>query len=560
MSIPANGGHRHAGAPPATADREVCLAVALLAGALMIGVTTASDYGISIDEFNADDYGPKALAWYTSGFTDRSHFETVEFSLWYYGPWFQMLTSFVQSFDLADRFTVRHAMTFLIGLGGLAALLPIGRLAAGPWAGLTAIALCLMTGYLSGSLFFTPIDVPFLAAMTWATLAILVMSRQMLPSWRATIAVGVTTGLAVATRTGGIITHVYLAGALALCAAEFFAVNGRLSARYVLQLGARYAAAAAIAAASAVALWPWLQVGNPLTQFMIAYRHFSTIPMSYEFSHWGERVRTEALPIFYIPEQLAARLPDAFLLLLAIACVGGAVAVVARARDLLAVSNIDRRERLRTLAIAVTRRRGILIVAAAVIVPIGILIIQRTRLYDGIRHVLFVIPMLAIIAGAGFRMLLAPLRRIRLLVATVAGLWAGNEVVTLAKLHPLQYVAMNTFAGGTAGAYGRFELDYLAVAATEALRRLESRLEYEGAAASTNGKPPGILICIPWREWAVTPMLTRPWTIETDADKADFVIETERWRCAAGRGLHLIDEVKRFNRPFAWTYARRGGT
>ncbi len=52
-------------------------------------------------------------------------------------------------------------------------------------------------------------------------------------------------------------------------------------------------------------------------------------------------------------------------------------------------------------------------------------------------------------------------------------------------------------------------------------------------------------------------MLTRRWTMETDADKADFVIETERSRCAAGRGLHLIDEVKRFDRPFAWTYSRR---
>jgi hypothetical protein len=58
---------------------------------------------------------------------------TVEFSLWYYGPWFQMLTAFVQSFDLADPFVVRHAMTFLVGLAGLAALLPIGWRAGGPW-------------------------------------------------------------------------------------------------------------------------------------------------------------------------------------------------------------------------------------------------------------------------------------------------------------------------------------------------------------------------------------------------------------------------------------------
>ena len=116
-------------------------------------------------------------------------------------------------------------------------------------------------------------------------------------------------------------------------------------------------------------------------------------------------------------------------------------------------------------------------------------------------------------------MVLPWLRRVGLLVAVLAGLWMGNEVVTLAKLHPLEYVAMNTFAGRTRGAYGRFELDYLAVAATEALRRLESRLKYERP-AETAEKPLGILICIPWRDWAVAPMLTRFWTIETDTDKA----------------------------------------
>src|SRR5262245_17922993 len=112
-------------------DAEVFSATALLTAVLVIGLCTASRYGVSIDEFNADDYGPKALAWYTSGYTDRSHFETVEFSLWYYGPWFHILTAYVQSFDLADRITVRHAMTFMVGLAGVAALLPIGRMAVG---------------------------------------------------------------------------------------------------------------------------------------------------------------------------------------------------------------------------------------------------------------------------------------------------------------------------------------------------------------------------------------------------------------------------------------------
>jgi hypothetical protein len=235
-------------------DTEIVAAAALLSAVLVVGLATAADYGLTVDEFNSDDYGPKALAWYTSGFVDRSSFETVEFSLWYYGPWFQMLTAYIQSFDLADRVTVRHAMTFLVGLAAVAALLPIGRLAGGRWAGLAAIALCLMTGYFYGSLFFTPIDVPFVAAMTWATLAILVMTRQVLPSWRASIAAGLLTGLAVATRTGGIITHAYLLGALLLCAAEFFATHDRLTPRYLVAIVARYGAVVGIASITACAL------------------------------------------------------------------------------------------------------------------------------------------------------------------------------------------------------------------------------------------------------------------------------------------------------------------
>src|SRR5215475_969696 len=375
-------------------DAEIVAEAALLGAVLVLGLATASDYGFTVDEFNTDDYGPKALAWYTSGFVDRSHFETVEFSLWYYGPWFQMLTAYVQSFDFADPITVRHAMTFLVGLAGVAALLPLGRLAGGRWVGLAAVALCLITGYVYGSLFFTPIDIPFLAAMTWATLAIVLMARRVLPSWRATIAAGVLSGLAVATRTGGIITHVYLLAALLLCAAEVFAKEGRLAPRYLLGLAARDGAAVALAWAVAFALWPWLQIGNPLAQFKIALVHFATISTSFEFAHWGEQVSTGALPRSYIPAQLLVRLPEAFLVLLAVACLHAVVAAARLAREAVAKSRAERGAGLRAATLTLARERAMLTVALAVILPLGFLIVQRATMYDGVRHILFVIPML----------------------------------------------------------------------------------------------------------------------------------------------------------------------
>ena len=542
--------------PGSAIDAEIVAVTALLSAVLVVGLATAADYELTVDEFNTDDYGPKALAWYTSGFVDRSHFETVEFPLWYYGPWFQMLTAYIQSFDLADRVTVRHAMTFLVGLAALAALLPIGRLAGGRWAGLAAIALCLMTGYFYGSLFFTPIDVPFVAAMTWATLAILVMTRQVLPSWRASIAAGLLTGLAVATRTGGIITHAYLLGALLLCAAEFFATHDRLTPRYLVAIVARYGAVVGIASITAFALWPWLQIGNPFAQFKIALVHFATIPMSFEFPHWGGQVSTSALPVSYIPAQLLARLPEAFLVLLAVAFIHGVAAAARLARDAAVTWRVDRGAGLRAGLLTLARARAILVVCAAVVLPLGFLMLQRATMYDGIRHVLFVIPMLAVVAGLGWRALLPPLNRAPVIAAVVAGAYVGSIVAMLAVLHPLEYVAMNALAGGTRGAYGNFELDYWSAAATEALRRLEHRLDYDSSIQPVE-TPPSILICIGWREGSVHPILKRPWIVETDPDTADFIIATERSHCADNTPVVLIDEVKRFDRTFAWVYARR---
>jgi hypothetical protein len=302
--------------PSGTAVGILIAAIALVAGAV-----TAGDYGITIDEFNTEDYGRKALAWYTSGFTDRASFETVEPPLWYYGPWFQMLIAWVQSWGAGDPLTIRHALTYAAGLCGLGALLPLGLGTYGAWAGTAALTLCLTTGYLYGSLFFTPIDVPFLAAMSWATVAIIAMATSATPTWPATACAGILTGLAIASRAGGIITHAYLVGAMALCAAEAWLHHGRSARPQLLAIGGRTLAAIGVAWLTAIVLWPWLQIGNPFLHFWMAVAHFAKVPTSFEFQSWGEQLTTDDLPWTYIPAQLAARLPMVFLLLLAAAAI-----------------------------------------------------------------------------------------------------------------------------------------------------------------------------------------------------------------------------------------------
>ena len=538
---------------------DAAAGIALVGAALVIGLATAGDYGLTVDEFNADDYGPKALAWYTSGGSDRSHLESVEHGLWYYGPWHQILTAIVQSFGLTDRLTVRHAMTFLAGLAGVAALIPIARLSVGRLAGPVAIVLCLMTGYFYGSLFFTPIDVPFMAAMTWATCAILLMARREVPSWPATIVAGLLIGLATSTRTGGIITQAYLAAAMALCALELAIRKQRAAARPLAQIGLRTLAAMALAWITMIAVWPWLQIGNPLRQFAMAHRHFIGNPMSFGFPHWGEQVRTDALPWHYIPGQLLARLPEGFLLLLALALLFAIAAAVCFARA--TIRRLRRRGvgGLTAPALVLARSRGTLLVMAAALVPIGFVMVTRATHYDGVRHVLFVIPMLAVLAGGVLPRLMPLLRRrphIAFAAIVVAAAHIGATAVMLARLHPLEYVAMNSLAGGTKGAAERFELDYWAAAATEALRRLEQRLDSNARFAT---RLPRVLVCISNWDWAAGLLFRREWLVEQDRDNADFIIETERWLCAKDSHAMLIDEVKRFDVAFARIYANNRG-
>jgi hypothetical protein len=67
--------------------------------------------------------------------------------------------------------------------------------------------------------------------------------------------------------------------------------------------------------------------------------------------------------------------------------------------------------------------------------------------------------------------------------------------------------------------------------------------------------PPSILVCIPNREHMIKLMLGSRWLVELDPEKADFVIESERWRCAKNHPtLILLDEVTRYNQAFAWIY------
>jgi hypothetical protein len=164
---------------------------------------------------------------------------------------------------------------------------------------------------------------------------------------------------------------------------------------------------------------------------------------------------------------------------------------------------------------------------------------------------LFILPPLAVLAAWGLLQLAPLIRRFPLLATGAAAAQAATVLAAMVALHPLEYVAMNRLVGGTAGAVGRFDLDYWGAAATQAVRQLEQRLPGTGRARTA--RAPRVMVCINWRESMVWPMLPPAWTVEPDPRKADFLIETERWNCGGKSGGKIIDRMERAGVTFATT-------
>ncbi|MBI5368767.1 MAG: hypothetical protein HZA54_17155, partial [Planctomycetes bacterium] len=98
---------------------------------------------------------------------------------------------------------------------------------------------------------------------------------------------------------------------------------------------------------------------------------------------------------------------------------------------------------------------------------------RRIPVYDGVRHVLFVLPALTVFAGVGAD---ATARWARArggrsggiaLAALAVALLA--PVDALVRLHPYQYAYFNALAGGTGGAWQRYDAEFWATSYKEAM-------------------------------------------------------------------------------------------
>lgn len=433
------------------------IVVLILVGIVVL--TTFPDYGVTWDEHVQHRYGVLSLRYFTSFGQDTTAFALDD--LRYYGPLFEVLVSSLARISPGGLYETRHLVTAATGLIALIGTWQLGRLLGGPRAGFFALILIVLTPRFYGHMFTNPKDIPFAAGYIWSlyALALAIPAAPRIP-WRQLAVISGIIGLTMVTRIGGLVLLFYLGVILgAATVRAWYSGSGLYSTSAAALL--RLLAAVALAWIIMVAAWPWLH-GSPVLRFIEAFNVAPAVPASFEVLFLGEVVPVSSAPLAYAPVWLGIALPVGTLILAAAGAGLGLRAIVRNPR-LIVEDDVWR----------------VALVLLAVVGPLAWILVSRVVLYDGLRHLLFIVPPLSVLAGVSGDHLLARLSRIpgALVLATVtATMYLGSIAVKMARLHPYEQIWFNAAAGGLRGADGRFETDYWGLCYKDAVEILTEHI------------------------------------------------------------------------------------
>jgi hypothetical protein len=463
--------------------------VALTMLGVAVVASTFGDYGVTWDEPVQSHYGEGVLRYFASGLSDSSIDEFLHMR--FYGPLFELAAALAYSGAPAAKYEIRHLLIGLTGLATVLGVLRFGTRLPGRWVVLFAPIALIALPRFYGHAFNNSKDIPFACAFVWALYATWRFATsggeredgatpepERREGFGPAVVCGLALGATLAIRPGGLPLLGLLFGVLL---GWRVLARGEHRAPEIGHLAGRVATAWAVAWLVMVALWPWAHENpllNPVHAVIAALSFPDTFPVLFE----GEITRSDALPRYYLAKYLLITTPPSLLVLAA----GGAV---------VAVREGWRSPRAPSSA-------GLLAVVCWLLVPLLLATVGRPNVYDGMRHLLFALPALALLAGLGASALTDTLlgllnRRstskraigvgLPAAVATGVALVLASPAVEHVRLHPYQSTYFNAFVGGTAGADGRYETDYWISSYKEAI-------EWVNARAATSGREITVLV------------------------------------------------------------------
>lgn len=525
---------------------DVCdiATVALLAAVGLLVLFTYKDYAISNDEGVQHRYGELIIAYFASGFEDRRLFSFL--NLYLYGGLFDIVAIGLSRVVAMDPYDLRHVLCALIGIGGIAAAAATARLIAGPRAGLIAAISLTLCGAWYGSMFNHTKDIPFAAAMMGATLFLFRIGRR-LPSPRIgdVVAFGVLAGAALGIRSLGLLMVIYIGFAVAICLLRPRESDGRSRWRFATASVVALLPALILAYVIMIVAWPWAGLApfNPV-RGLLAFTEFN---YSIRTLLAGKVYDMTDAPRLYVPIYIMIRLPLLMLF-------GAALAMLLawlRSRD----ADADPRQ-----------GREIALLSLMVVFPLSCQVIWHGPAFTGMRHFLFLVPVIAALSGIGLDRALTLIQSrgqmyVSGAIALIASCFLWNAAI-LFRLHPYEYLDYNALVGGLEGASRRYDLDYWFNSMPEAIGELEAYLRRTEPVDTPKPLPVySVAVCgerLAFEKSRKLPQLH--WDFKQEWNQSDFFIAPTQLNCDADVEGRVIGAVVRLGVVIAYVKDLREAT
>jgi hypothetical protein len=516
------------------------LALLMLAAIAIIASLTFKDYGLGWDDYTHAEYAELLLNLYKSGFTDKSALSFV--NLYMYGGGFDMAAALLHKVLPLELFETRRLLGALVGVIGIVVTWRLGRRVGGPIAGLAALMLVALCPAFYGHIFMNPKDIPFAIAMVVLMLGLVrLVEEYPAPTPHTVLIVGTGVGLALGCRILGGFALVYaLIGFVPLLIEDVRAQGMREAVRRAVRTVYILIPGLIFGYLVMGLIWPWsiVELDNPL-RAMTYFSAFFEKPWKELFN--GALVSVPDMPWSYLPTLFALKLPEVMMVPLAIGLI---VAVTAQARR----------------DVPARRKMILMMIALAATLPLMVAMVKRPALYNGIRHFLFVIPPMAVMAGVGVAWIVDQVKKQGPLALSAVGFVFAVALLLplteMVRLHPYQYTYFNHVAGTVRAADSLYMLDYWGLALKQASEELREQLEERQEVPPANRKWK-VAVCGPQRPAQVA--LGPEFSIGWDSQSADFAMTLGEFYCK-GLNAPVLVEIKRDDVVFARVYDIRGSS
>jgi hypothetical protein len=495
-------------------------AVSLLLGVLLWGLCTISSLGVTWDEHYHLKWGAEKwenyINWF-SGAINFSEFLQLRQSSVHPGFFDLLLQALIRGSSL-DAGLASHLLSFSFGFSGLVAVWLTGRRLLGAMGGFFALFLLITAPRYFGHMWFNPKDIPFAACYMWSLYCLIrVVEGFPRPGWGACLSFGVLTGLSLGVRMAGLLLFCYYAVACCMFLGlhrqslrESMSVFGGFIGKGLLSLVSAYLCV--------LPFWPalWKSPFGGVTETVVEAQNFDWVgPVLYH----GAFEVSNLLPWHYLPRWILITLPEWTLVLLV-------VSAFFIPRRLLQLARQDR---------SASAGAGISwsVIGLGALFPVAYVVFTGPTLYDGMRHFLFVLPPMVMLAAGGLCFGVQFLRErdgirpwlVKLPIGVTLCACLAIVLFDYRALRPYYYVYFNGWVGGLGGAYNHYETDYWGLSYREAMEILQDYVAEDAVAADV---PTSWTLAISGSGELVAPFLPDEFKLISDREHADFYVAYTR--------------------------------